>query len=122
MIPGVVGLCVHAIKFYRQFAIHDLSTALNVYFREVDIITPMVESMWDIERYCLTYKKDGTTYELYDEQQILYPGSVLCGVFVIASYFEARNKPSRGVVHCSCTLVPLATVIPSNSPCTSVIV
>ena len=80
--------------------------------------------MWDIGNYCFTYEKDDTTYELYDEQQILYPGNdyILCCVFCITSYFEARNKPSRGAVHCSCTLVPLATVIPSNSPCTSVVV
>ena len=34
----------------------------------------MIEPMWNIEKYCLTYKKNGTIYELYDEQQILYPG------------------------------------------------
>ena len=52
-------------------------------FREVDVITPMAEPMWDIERYCLTYKRDGTIYELYDEQQILYPvnSRKLCCVF-----------------------------------------
>lgn len=44
------------------------------------MITPMTESMWDIEKYCLTYKKDGTIYELYDEQQILYPCTRVCVV------------------------------------------
>jgi len=49
-------------------------------FREMELIPPIAESMWDIEKYCLTYQKDGTTYELYDEQQILYPSQehVLC--------------------------------------------
>ena len=40
------------------------------------MITPLVESIWDIEKYCLTHKKNGTIYELYDEQQILYPDNV----------------------------------------------
>ena len=42
----------------------------------MEVITPLVESIWDIEKYCLTYKKNGTIYELYDEQQILYPDNV----------------------------------------------
>ena len=84
-------------------------------FREVDVI---VDSMWDIEKYCLTYRKDSTTYELYDEQQILYP--CICVMHFCIGCVKARNKPSRGVIHSSCTLVPLATVTPSNSPCTSV--
>ena len=72
----------------------------------------IVDSMWDIEKYCLTYKKDSTTYELYDEQQILYP----CITFIVrVMYFcvgclEARNKPSRGAI-------PL--LLYSSPPCNS---
>jgi len=46
--------------------------------REVEVIQPLTESFWDPEKYCLTYDKDGTIYELYDEQQILYPVVVVC--------------------------------------------
>ena len=41
-------------------------------FSEVEVLTPG-DSLWDIGNYCLTYERSGTTYELYDEQQILYP-------------------------------------------------
>ena len=30
-------------------------------------------SIWDPENFTFTYRMDGETYELYDEQQILYP-------------------------------------------------
>jgi len=54
--------------------------------REVEVIQPLTESYWDPEKYCLTYNKDGNTYELYDEQQILYPVCVIvyvCCLYVV---------------------------------------
>ena len=50
--------------------------------------------------------------------------SKYCILFVCVLLFymcfvdtQARNKPSKGAVWCTFTLVPLATVTPSNSPC-----
>ena len=73
------------------------------------MIQPLTESQWDPEKYCLTYDKDGNTYELYDEQQILYPVVTcvlifvsftvhVCGHVVLFVDTEARNKPSIGAV------------------------
>ena len=32
--------------------------------------------IWDPENFTFTYKMEGETYELYDEQQILYPSLI----------------------------------------------
>ena len=42
-------------------------------FREQDLMMEEFGSLWDPENFTFTYKMDGETYELYDEQQILYP-------------------------------------------------
>lgn len=86
-IISCVGLCVDAIKLIVMHTV----TACDVHFREVDVITPIAEPMWDIERYCLTYKKNGTTYELYDEQQILYPAGSHVVCFIVY-YFLLWGK------------------------------
>ena len=46
-----------------------------MYFREQDLMMEEYGSIWDPENFTFTYKMNGETYELYDEQQILYPSS-----------------------------------------------
>ena len=42
-------------------------------------------ALWDPENFTFTYKMSKETYELYDEQQILYPDIECMCVFVCVS-------------------------------------
>jgi len=67
-----VGPCILAYSRRSHLSLLNLKCICSLH-REVEVIQPLTESYWDPEKYCLTYNKDGNTYELYDEQQILYP-------------------------------------------------
>lgn len=59
------------LKLYMILLIH--LTHLNTSYREQDLMMEEYGAIWDPENFTFTYKMDGETYELYDEQQILYP-------------------------------------------------
>ena len=41
--------------------------------RDEGHVTQECDFLWDPEKFTLTYEMNSTVYELYDEQQILYP-------------------------------------------------
>ena len=62
-------------------------------FRDEGHIVQEFNFLWDPEKFTLTYLMNGEIYELYDEQQILYPTSnyIIPSHFYCYSFFDSTH-------------------------------
>ena len=70
-----VCVCVFVLGVCLSLCLCVYVCCLSVFtaHREEGKVVDESDPLWDPENYTFTYKLNQETYELYDEQQILYP-------------------------------------------------